>query len=445
MLLMAIFMVSLAFSPIDEKGKIHLKVNKEENGEKTVFEKVYASMDELKADAALIEFDVLLDQWANEKNHQMIHLDHAGHAGHDGDKTIIIKKNIDGKEDFTWTAKENEEIHEGDHHIVIKHKDGKEEKIIKTEKVIKMKSDGDGEENEFTIRIDSDGEQSMVFIDENGKKTNLTDEQIEKMIQSHHDGEGDEVHKRIELIVTDEGDGEQKVTVISSDDEDVEVEKEIEIEVKKEIGEDGEEKIIEKKVWITKDGEKIELDGENDFKFETDGDKITIIVDGETIDLKDKSEDDNVIVVKKIKKGEGSDGSKQTMNIKVEEKNGEQFIEIDIKRTSSLNVTISEIQKDDTSLAGIDYSLKSNLKPSQLSYYPNPNNGRFNLKFKLDQQNEVTVKVMDILGNEVYKERIVDFNGSYDNQIDLTGKEKGIYILQIIQKKKALTQKILIE
>ncbi|MCK5101587.1 MAG: T9SS type A sorting domain-containing protein, partial [Cyclobacteriaceae bacterium] len=129
----------------------------------------------------------------------------------------------------------------------------------------------------------------------------------------------------------------------------------------------------------------------------------------------------------------------------IEEKNGEQFIEIDIKRTDNLNVTISEILEDDTSLDGIDYSLKNNLKPSQLNYYPNPNNGRFNLKFMLDQKGEVTIKVMNILGNEVYKEKLLDFNGTYDNQIDLTGKEKGIYILQIIQKRKALTRKILIE
>ncbi len=55
------------------------------------------------------------------------------------------------------------------------------------------------------------------------------------------------------------------------------------------------------------------------------------------------------------------------------------------------------------------------------------------------------MKVMDILGNEVYKEKLMDFNGVYDNEINLIGREKGIYILQISQKKKALTRKILIE
>jgi hypothetical protein len=405
LILMAVILISLGFSSIDEKGIVHLKITKEENGTKSVFEKSYASMDELNADSELKNFDVLVNQWANEKGYQFVHKEH------DGDHTIIVKKKSGGEED----------------------------KIIKEESVIKIETEGEG--NEFTIKIDEDGNHNMVFIDEDGNKTKLSDEHIEKMIQSHMDGEGEEIHKKIEVIVTDEGDGDKTVTVISDGDKDM---AEIEAKVKKEIGEDGEEGIIEKKVWITKDGKKIELDGENDFQFETDGDNITIKVDDKAIDFNELAEDNNMVVVK-IKKGDDGNEVNQTMNINIEEKNGEQYIEIDIKRTSDLNITISEILEDDKSLDGIDYSLKSNLKPTELKFYPNPSNGRFNLRFKLDQAKEETVKVMDILGNEVYKERIIDFNGSYDNQIDLTGKDKGIYILQIVQKKKVLTQKILIE
>ncbi len=99
----------------------------------------------------------------------------------------------------------------------------------------------------------------------------------------------------------------------------------------------------------------------------------------------------------------------------------------------------------DASLNDVGYSIKNNLNPSQLKYYPNPSNGRFNLEFQLNLKKEVTIKVMDILGNEVYKETLLDFDGNYHNEIDLTGKERGIYILQVIQKKKTLARKILIE
>ena len=144
-------------------------------------------------------------------------------------------------------------------------------------------------------------------------------------------------------------------------------------------------------------------------------------------------------------RSEGKPGLKQSMNINIEEKNGEKYIEIDIKKDAALNVTISEIEKNDSDFRFANLDFKNNLKPAQLSYFPNPNNGKFNLKFTLEQQKEVAVKVVDILGKEVYKEKLIDFNGKYDNEINLLGIEKGIYILQIIQKKKALTKKILIE
>jgi hypothetical protein len=135
----------------------------------------------------------------------------------------------------------------------------------------------------------------------------------------------------------------------------------------------------------------------------------------------------------------------QSMDINIEEENGDKFIEIEIKRSRNLMVKISEIATKDQSLNGIESSIKNNLDASQLSYFPNPSNGKFHLKFTLSPKVDVTVKVMDILGKEVYKEKIMDFNGVYDNLIDLTGKEKGIYVLQILQKKKMLSRKILIE
>lgn len=425
LILVVAIILSMVFSSLDEKGKVHLKVTKEENGDKSVFEKIYNSMDELKADEELKQFDVLVEDWTK------------GHS-----KGMIIKKRIDTNPGYTWVF-DDEEIHEGDKYIIIRHKNVDDETIdVKKEKIISIKT-YDGGHN-ITIKIDGNGEHKMIWIDEDGNKTELTDEDIEKMIKNHDSEKHTEIYKKIEVTTTDDEDGEIKVIVIEEDGDPT---AQIEVEVKKEIGEDGEEKIIEKKVWITKDGKKTELDEESDYEFEADGKKIKIKVDDEIMEITDfsgrKFDSDQVMAFHG--KNEGNERIKQTMNINIEKKNGEQFIEINIKRTNNLNVTISVILKDDASLDGIDYSLKNNLKPSQLNYYPNPNNGKFNLKFMLDQKEEVTVKVIDILGNEVYKEKLLDFNGTYDNQIDLTGKEKGIYILQIIQRRKVLTRKILIE
>jgi hypothetical protein len=89
-------------------------------------------------------------------------------------------------------------------------------------------------------------------------------------------------------------------------------------------------------------------------------------------------------------------------------------------------VTISKIEKSDAGFEDIPFSLKNNLKPSQLNYYPNPSGGKFTLDFNLEGKGEITVKVTDLVGKNVYKETILDFAGSYKNQIDLTNQEKGV-------------------
>lgn len=494
LMLFAAIAISFGFSTVSNEGKVHLKVTKEENGQHAVFEKTYDNMEALKADEELKTFDVLINDWTDDQNHMFIHEDHDGEEGH---KKVIIKKRIDGDEEFTWTTEE-EEIHEGEKHIIIKKK-GSDEEIIEVEgeKIIKIKTDGD--EQIFTITSKSEGDGTMVWIDEDGKKTELTEEHIEKMaeggekvvvqkkikvitsnddeeknvfiIKEDSDGEmvwidedgnktklseekiaelkekhkeSGDVHKKVEVIVSGEDDEKKQVIIMKGDDEDM---TDIEVEVEKEIDDDGNEVIKDKKVWITKDGERVELDDENAFEFKTEGDNITIKVDDETIDIADfsngKFEGENVMVFKT--KASGEKGMKQTMDVSIEEKDGEKYIEIDIKRDAEMNVTISDILKNDDALSEAKFDLKNNLKASQLSYYPNPNNGKFNLKFSLDHKDEVTVSVLDILGNRIYNEKLMDFEGLYDNEINLLGKESGIYILQISQKKKALTRKILIE
>ena len=59
--------LSFGFSNSMEKGKIHLKINKEENGKKSVFEKTYTNMSELQSDEQLRDFDVLVEKWASER------------------------------------------------------------------------------------------------------------------------------------------------------------------------------------------------------------------------------------------------------------------------------------------------------------------------------------------------------------------------------------------
>jgi len=452
MLLLIVTVVFLGFSTLNQDGRVHLKVTKEENGQKSVFEKIYPTMEDLKSDEDLQRFDSLVDHWANDNKHVSIH---GSDEISDGNKKVIIKKKIDGDNEFIWISDEDETINEKSKHIIIE-KNGDDEEVIqiKGEKVIKIKSDG--EEKVYTITSESEGDHKMVWIEEDGNKTEFTEENIKKMSEN---GEHAEVEKKIKVITSEDQDGEQNIFIMESDGDEQKVwtdndgnkttltDEKIEVMVEKEIDENGNEVLSDQKVWLIRDGEKVELDNKSGYEFHIDGDNITIKVDDETIDIADfsggKFEGDKAMFFNSNKNGQK--GIEQTMNINIEEKDGDKYIDIEIKRNTSFNVTISEIVKNDASLLDSKISLMNNLEPDQLKYYPNPNDGKFNLSFNLDQKDEVSVSVMDILGNEVYKEKLLDFNGVYDNEINLSGKEKGIYILQISQKKKVLSRKILIE
>jgi hypothetical protein len=424
-ILISVITLIYGFTISKDEGKVHLTVSKQENGEKSIYEKTYQNMAALKADQELKHFDLLVDDWISNQN-----------------EGIVIGKDFGDKSDFSWTITDKKA--EGTKEYIIIKKKAVDGKILEaeSEKVIKIKTE-DGEKV-FTITSDENinDDHTIVWMDEDGKKTELNEETIKEMAA---DGENVKVKKRIEVIVSKNGDKQKKDIIIMNNDN--EATAEIEVEVEKEIGVDDKEVIKDKKVWIIKNGKKIELKDEKTFHFKTEGDQITVIVDGEELDVSDFAEgkfmgDKDIFITNKS----GEDGSaKQTMNVSVEEKNGDTYIEIDIKRDALKNVTISEIMKTDVSFKDIDFSIKNNLKPSELNYYPNPNDGKFNLKFNLDQKGEVIVKVLDILGNEIYKETLLDFNGIYDNQLDLTGHEKGIYVLQVQQGRKALSRKILIE
>jgi hypothetical protein len=299
------------------------------------------------------------------------------------------------------------------------------------------------------IKMDSDGAEEKTWTDEKGNVIKLKEGDDEKQVIVFDSagtkkiiikkGAGADdmtwTDEKGNVMKLNENSGDKKVIVIVDDKDKTE-----EIEVNVETNEDrnGDQKTITKKVWVTEDGKKMELEGD-DMEIITKGDTFNIRIDR----LGDEpiARGDKVMMMKK----RDLDGPGETMDVEIENKNSEQFIEINIKRSASMNVTISDIDQNDASLKGATVSLKSNLKSSSISYDPNPGTGKFTLKFAIDQKEPVTVKVLDILGNEVYNEMVMDFQGNYDNQIDLQGKSKGIYILQICQNKKTLSKKIVIE
>lgn len=78
-------------------------------------------------------------------------------------------------------------------------------------------------------------------------------------------------------------------------------------------------------------------------------------------------------------------------------------------------------------LLGLDETLASN----EFKVYPNPNDGKFNLKFNLEQRANVKIRVTNMLGQVVYENMLFNFEGLHAEEIDLTNYSKGQYVINV--------------
>ncbi len=98
--------------------------------------------------------------------------------------------------------------------------------------------------------------------------------------------------------------------------------------------------------------------------------------------------------------------------------------------------------------AGVDLAqnrMNNKLEMDKLSFHPNPNDGKFTLKFNTEEKGNTDIKIYDINGKEVYNERIQNFDGKYEKEIDISENGSGTYFLKVSQGEKMMTRKIILE
>ena len=87
----------------------------------------------------------------------------------------------------------------------------------------------------------------------------------------------------------------------------------------------------------------------------------------------------------------------------------------------------------------IDESIIDNL-----SVYPNPNNGTFNIGFSPKSGEDITIQVYDIRGRAIF-ENTYNSVGRFDEVIQLTNAESGVYLLNISDGPQKVTKKIVVD
>ena len=79
-----------------------------------------------------------------------------------------------------------------------------------------------------------------------------------------------------------------------------------------------------------------------------------------------------------------------------------------------------------------------------LSIYPNPNNGEFNIGFNPKSGDDIKVEVFDIRGRAIFS-NVFDNVGRFDEVIKLNNAQSGVYILMILDGSQKVTKKIIVD
>jgi hypothetical protein len=74
---------------------------------------------------------------------------------------------------------------------------------------------------------------------------------------------------------------------------------------------------------------------------------------------------------------------------------------------------------------------------------PNPNNGRFVLSFTNEPKGDVTVEMVNSIGQTVFNETVRDLQGAYKKEMDLTNQSAGAYYVKIKRGGNVSTHKVI--
>ena len=80
-----------------------------------------------------------------------------------------------------------------------------------------------------------------------------------------------------------------------------------------------------------------------------------------------------------------------------------------------------------------------------LDVYPNPSRDIFNVSFTSEDAQDLEVRVINVVGEVVYTENLMNFTGEFTKEIDLRRSTKGIYFLEITTEAGVINKKMILQ
>ena len=89
--------------------------------------------------------------------------------------------------------------------------------------------------------------------------------------------------------------------------------------------------------------------------------------------------------------------------------------------------------------------LSSDQSIDNLMIYPNPSRDVFNISFTSEEIQDLRVRVLNVVGEEIVVENLQQFVGEYVKQVDLNTYSKGIYFLEIETQQGVINRKLTLQ
>ena len=82
---------------------------------------------------------------------------------------------------------------------------------------------------------------------------------------------------------------------------------------------------------------------------------------------------------------------------------------------------------------------------ANLDVYPNPSRDIFNISFTSETVQDLRVRILNVVGEEIILEDLQQFVGEYTKSIDLTTYTKGVYFLEITTDNGVVNKKLILQ
>ncbi len=120
------------------------------------------------------------------------------------------------------------------------------------------------------------------------------------------------------------------------------------------------------------------------------------------------------------------------------------FMECDKNKTSSAEEKVTIVEnREPAQQTTLEPQEQNQLELTDFTAYPNPTFGPLNVRFEAEAL-PTTVRIFDISGKVVYDKVLNQFNGSFNEQINLVNNKPGNFILQVQQDGKTFAKKIVL-